>query len=96
MFPTVDEYWSVHYDGFQKNVMLRMSNVPYLLDNETLIKNLICQKNLEPMKPLHRQKDKFPQCEYYGKASIPLDVKNQQDENALREWSLEPTTGRKQ
>ena len=81
MFATANEYWRVDYGGFSKSVKLRMSNVLYLLDDEALIEKLDLPGNVQPIKPMHRQKDKKN-----GKASILLDVKNQEDENALREW----------
>ena len=96
MFPTADEYWRVDYDGFPNKVVLRMSNVPFLIDDETLIEKLELPVNIEPIKPLHRQKDKMPEGEYYnGKASILFNVKKEDDENELRKWSFESATGRK-
>ena len=97
MFGTADEYWRVDYDGFPKKIMLWMSNVPFLSDDETLIEKLELPVNIEPIKPLHRKKDKLPEGEYYnGKASILLNIKNEEDENELRKWSFESATGRKQ
>ena len=92
----MDEYWHADYEGFPKKVMLRMSRVPFLLDDETLIEKLELPLNVEPIKPLHRQKNKLPEGEHYnGNASILLEVKNEEDQNALRECSFESATGRK-
>ena len=56
MFLTADDFWRTDYNGFPKRVMLKMSNVPYVLDDHTLIEKLESPPDIEPIKPITREK----------------------------------------
>ena len=94
MFPTADEFWRTDYNGFPKRVMLRMSNVPYLLDDDTLIEKLQLPPDVEPTGTITREKEKLPEGDFFtGKASMLLNIKNETSENELREWSFKSASG---
>ena len=81
MFPAVDEFWRMDYNGCPKCVMLRMSNVPYLLEDNTLIETLeLTQTSNSP--ELSREKEKLLEGDLYtGKASMLLNEQNETNEN---------------
>ena len=86
MFSTADEFWRTDYNGLPKRVMLRMSNVPYLLDDDTLIEKLDLPPDVEAIKPITREKEKLAEGHFYnGTASMLI---NEENENELREWSF--------
>ena len=81
MFPAADEFWRTDYNGFPKCVILRMSNVPYLLDDNTLIEKLeLTQTSNSP--ELSREKEKLLEGDLYtGQASMLLNKQNETNEN---------------
>ena len=74
-----------------------MSNVPYLLDDDTLIEKLDLPPEVEPIKAITREKEKLPEGDFYnGKASMLLNIQNEANEIELCEWSFKPASGERQ
>ena len=74
-----------------------MSNVPYLLDDDTLIEKLELPPDVEPIKPITREKEKLPEGDFYtGKASMLLNKQSKTSENELREWPFKSASGERQ
>ena len=88
MFPTADEFWRTDYNGFPKRVMLKMSHVPYLLDDDTLIENLELGSDVEPIKPITRERETTRGRFLYWQSIKLLTIQIEANENELREWSF--------
>ena len=89
MFSTADEFWRTDHKGFPERVMLRMRNVPYLLDDDALIEKLDLPPDVKAIKPITREKEKLSEGYFYnGKALMLLNIQNEGNENELREWSF--------
>ena len=65
-----------------------MSHVPYLLDDDTLIENLELPSDVEPIKPITRERETARGRFLYWQSIKLLNIQNEANENELREWSF--------
>ena len=96
VFPTGEEFWRFFPGEFPKRAMLRISNLPILLDDEELEELLELPPCTEIGGDILREQKTYDFGKIYtGRAMIPISISSQQHQDQLLKWSLWKNTNGK-
>ena len=89
VFPTGEEFWRFSPAEFPKRAMLRINNLPILLDDEELEKLLDLPPCTEIGGDILREQKTYDFGKIYtGRAMVPIVILSQQHQDQLLKWSL--------
>ena len=89
IFPTGEDFYQIRSSQFPRKVWLRITNLPYLCNDVSLMEMLNLPDQIQPLGPLQREtiNTEYGQI-HSGKARIQVSVPDAESINRLREWSF--------
>ena len=89
VFPTGEDFYQIRTSQYPRKVWVRITNLPYLCNDVSLMEMLNLPDQIQPLGPLQREtiNTEFGQI-HSGKARIQVSVPDAESINRLREWSF--------
>ena len=89
VFPTGDEFWRFYPSEYPKRAMIRISNLPVLLDTDELEELLNLPPETELNEPMERETVTTEAGKVHtGRARIPIIIQSKSHEEKLFSWSM--------